>query len=267
MDNALESLSGYSPLLVNSVKALVFLVVGYMVAGLISRLISRRVTESETIDNTLGVFLASLVRYLILIFVLIAVLQLFGFQATSLIAVLGAASLAIGLALQGTLTDIASGFMLIIFRPYKLEQYVDIGGTSGTVKDINIFCTQLLTPNNIQIILPNSKAWGSIITNYSHNDTRRLDLSFGIDYANNADVAMEIIRKIADADSRVKKEPEAWVRLVNLGESSVDLGVRLWCDSSDFWELKWSMLKAVKEKFDENNISIPYPHSVVIKRD
>ena len=233
---------------------------------MVERFVRRRVNAHEEIDTTLGNFFASIAKWLILAVVVIAVLQLFGFQATSLVAVLGAATLAIGLALQGTLADVAAGVMLIIFRPYKVDQYVDIAGTSGTVKDLNLFMTELVTPDNVQIIVPNGKAWGAIITNYSAHEQRRLDLTFGIDYGDDAEEAMAIILKCAEADERVLKDPEPWVRVMQLGDSSVDLGVRLWCMGSDYWELKFSMTRAVKEAFDKGGISIPYPHTVEISK-
>lgn len=156
--------------------------------------------------------------------------------------------------------------MLILFRPYKLGQYVDIGGTSGTVVDLNLFFTELSTPDNVQIIVPNGQAWGSIIRNFSHHDTRRVDLVFGIDYGDDADKAMQIILDRAEADGRVLKDPEPWVRVTNLGDSSVDLTARLWCQAGDYWDLKFALTKAIKEAFDAADISIPYPHSVEIQR-
>ncbi len=266
MDELPAQLTAFGPLLISAGKALLFLVIGYLVAGIVQRTIRRRVLASEQLDDTLGTFFASIAKWLILAVVVIAVLQVFGFQATSLVAVLGAATLAIGLALQGTLADIAAGVMLIIFRPFKLGNYVDIAGTAGTVKELNLFVTELVTPDNVQIIVPNGKVWGSIITNYSAHDTRRLDLTFGIDYGDDAGKAIGIILDCAGKDDRVLKDPEPWVRVVNLGDSSVDLGVRLWCKASDYWELKFSMTKTVKETFDEKGISIPYPHQVEIHR-
>lgn len=266
MNGLSEQLGAFGPLIVNAIQALVFLIVGWIVAGALSGFVRRRVTRNPRIDDTLGGFFASLVKWLVLAAVVIAVLQLFGFEATSLIAVLGAATLAIGLALQGTLADLAAGVMLIAFRPYRLGQYVDIGGTAGTVKDLNLFVTELVTPDNVQIIMPNGKAWGSTITNYSAHPTRRVDFSFGIDYGDDADKAMSIINELAAADSRVHKDPEPWVRVVNLGDSSVDLGVRLWCDAGDYWDLKFDMTKRVKEAFDKNDVSIPYPHTVEIHK-
>ncbi|NKX37905.1 mechanosensitive ion channel, partial [Rhodobacteraceae bacterium R_SAG4] len=199
--------------------------------------------------------------------VLVAVLGVFGIEATSLVAMLGAATLAIGLALQGTLSDLAAGFMLILFRPYKLGQFVDIGGTAGTVKDLNLFVTELVTPDNVQIIVPNGQAWGSIITNYSAHDTRRLDITYGIDYGDDIEKAKAIILRLAEADGRVLSNPEPWVRVTNLGDSSVDISTRLWCKAADYWELKWAMIQGVKETFDAEGISIPYPHSVEIQKE
>lgn len=260
-------LGALGPVIVSIVQALIFLIVGWFVAGALAGFVRQTATRSPRIDDTLGSFFASVVKWLIVTVVVIAVLQLFGFEVTSLIAVLGAATLAIGLALQGTLADVAAGVMLIAFRPYKLGQYVDIGGTAGTVKDLNLFTTELATPDNVQIIMPNGKAWGSIITNYSAHPTRRLDLAFGIDYGDDADKAMALINEIATADSRVQDDPAPWVRVVNLGDSSVDLGVRLWCNAGDYWELKFDMTKRVKESFDKNGVSIPYPHRVEIRKD
>ncbi|MEP3048713.1 MAG: mechanosensitive ion channel domain-containing protein [Roseibium sp.] len=266
MESAVDQVSVYAPVLMNAIKALIVLVIGWFLAGFLSGLTKRRIVAHERIDDTIGGFAASLVRWLVLLITLIAVLQLFGIQATSLVAVLGAGTLAVGLALQGTLSDIAAGVMLVIFRPYKVGQFVSIGSTSGTVKDLNIFVTELVTPDNVQIIMPNGQAWGAVITNFSAHSTRRLDLTFGIDYGDDANKAIQIILDVSIADERVKRDPEPWVRVTNLGDSSVDLGVRLWCEAGDYWELKFHMLKAVKEAFDAGGISIPYPHQVEIQK-
>jgi small conductance mechanosensitive channel len=267
MEDMVEQLGAYTPLVINALKALVVIVVGWMAAGILSGFVRRRVNAHPKIDKTLGNFVASVVKWVILLIVLVAVLGLFGIQATSLVAMLGAATLAIGLALQGTLSDLAAGFMLILFRPYKIGQFVDIGGTSGTVVDLNLFVTELATPDNVQIIVPNGQAWGAIIQNYSHHETRRVDLTFGIDYGDDAGKAMQIILDQANTDNRVLKDPEPWVRVTNLGDSSVDLTARLWCNAADYWDLKFHMTRAVKEAFDAQGISIPYPHSVEIKKE
>ena len=147
-----------------------------------------------------------------------------------------------------------------------LGDYVDINGTTGTVKDLNLFVTELVTPDNVQIIVPNGQSWGSVITNFSAHDTRRVDLVFGIDYEDSADAAMNIIMDIAAAEPRILKDPAPWVRVTNLGESSVDLTARLWCQADDYWELKLALTKTVKEAFDDKGITIPYPHSVEIQK-
>jgi small conductance mechanosensitive channel len=262
----MEQLGVFGPFAANVIKAIVVLVVGWGAADVISGIVRRRINATPRIDKTLGFFVASVVKWAILLMVLIAVLGLFGIEATSLVAILGASALAIGLALQGTLSDLAAGVMLVVFRPYRLDQYVDIGGTAGTVVDLNLFFTELVTPDNVQIIVPNGQAWGSVIINYSAHDTRRCDLSFGIDYSDDADEAIRIIEALAADDPRVHDEPAPWVRVTSLGDSSVDLTARLWCDAADYWALKFDMTKAVKEAFDKGSITIPYPHSVEIQR-
>lgn len=267
MESIVEQAQGFGPLLITAVKALVVLIIGWMVAGAISRMVRNRVNKTPEIDATLGNFAASIVRWVILLMVLVAILGIFGIEATSLVAMMGAATLAIGLALQGTLADLAAGFMLILFRPYKIGQYVDVGGTAGTVVDLNLFVTELVTPDNVQIIIPNGQAWGSVITNFSAHETRRVDVVFGIDYGDDADKAKQIILDTANADERVLKDPEAWARVTNLGDSSVDITMRVWCDAADYWELKFGLTQAIKEAFDKDGISIPYPHTVEIKRE
>lgn len=267
MDTILQYIGDYTPLFISAIKAILFLLVGYIVAGTAKRIVKNQVAKHSNLDQTIGNFAASIVRWLILAIVGIAVLQLFGFQATSLVAILGASTLAIGLALQGTLSDVASGIMLIVFRPYKIGQYVDIGGNSGTVKEVSLFTTELVTPDNVQIIMPNSQAWGAVITNFSAHSTRRVDLVFGIDYGDNADDAMNVITDILNTDARVLKTPEIWIKVTNLGDSSVDITVRAWANASDYWDVKFDTLKAVKEAFDANNISIPYPHQVEIAKE
>jgi small conductance mechanosensitive channel len=252
---------------VNAFKALGVLILGWMFAASLARGVRRRIAARPEIDQTLGTFVASLVRWAILAMVLVAVLGIFGIQATSVVAVFGAASLAIGLALQGTLANLAAGVMLVLFRPYKIGDYVDIAGTSGTVRDLTLFTTELNTPDNVQIIVPNGQAWGAIITNFSAHDTRRCDLVFGIDYGDDADAAVAIILETLRADDRIFVDPEPWVKVTALGASSVDITARLWCASQDYWDLKFETLLTVKKAFDAGGISIPYPHVVEIRRD
>lgn len=266
MVGVIEQLGEFAPLVFSAIKALIVLVVGWAIAGSIGGVVRRRLNALPQMDATLANFLASMAKWAVLATVAIAVLGIFGVEATSLVAILGAGTLAIGLALQGTLSDLAAGFMLILFRPYKLGQYVEIAGSTGTVVDLNLFVTELSTVNNVQVIIPNGQAWGSIITNYSAHDTRRVDLTFGIDYGDSADEAMRIILDLAEAEQRVLADPEPWVRVTNLGDSSVDITARLWCSADDAWDLQFDMTKAVKEAFDAKGVSIPYPHSVEIRK-
>lgn len=250
-----------------AVGALVVLIIGLRVAGWLGRLVRSISMQQESIDDTLGNFFGSLVRWAVTAAVFIAVLQVFGVPATSFVAILGALTLAIGLSLQGALGNIASGVMIMIFRPYKLGDYVEAAGAAGTVKDINLFQTVLATPDNVQIMVPNSQAIDGVIKNYSGYATRRVDLTFGIDYGDDIDKALGIILRIANADKRILKDPEPFARVVNLGDSSVDIQTRNWVLADDYWNVRFDLIQSIKEAFDENNVSIPYPHQVEIKKE
>ncbi len=266
-----EMPAGLAPvvaLAINVAKALIFLVIGWIIAGWLSALVRRRAEASKRIDQTLGIFVASVVRYALLAAVVIAVLQTFGFQVTSLVAMLGAATLAIGLAMQGTLSHLAAGLMLVFFRPYKFGDFVEIASDAGTVTDLNLFLTELTTPDGVKVFVPNGEAWGKPITNYSANPKRRCDITFGIGYSDDIDKAIGVILDVVKADSRFLNDPaEPWVRVVNLGESSVDLQLRAWCRAADLWEAKFGTVKAVKEAFDASGITIPFPHRTVIRQE
>ncbi|MEO1564457.1 MAG: mechanosensitive ion channel domain-containing protein [Pseudomonadota bacterium] len=266
MDTVFDFAGQYTPLIISAAQALLVIIVGFYIASFVSDLVKKQVLLHERIDNTLGTFISSMVRWLILAIVLIAVLNLFGVEATSLVAMLGAATLAVGLALQGTLSNVAAGFMLILFRPYKLGDWVEVAGVSGTVTELSLFTTVLVKPDNVKIIIPNGTVWGDTITNYSSFDTRRVDLTFGIDYGDDINVAKQIILEVLAADERCFEEPEPWVRVTNLGDSSVDLSIRVWTKADDFWDLRFALLQAVKEAFDKGGISIPYPHQVEISK-
>lgn len=248
------------------VGALLVLIIGLRIAGWLSGLVRKRTLSRPGVDQTLAGFFASLVRWFITAAVIIATLQVFGVQATSFVAVLGALTLAIGLSLQGALGNIASGVMIMLFRPYKIGDFVEIDGESGTVKDINLFQTYLATIDNVKIIIPNTQAIDGAIKNYSGFATRRCDITFGIDYDDDMDKAIGIIQTLAGADSRVLKEPAPFVKVVNLGDSSVDIQARLWCNAADLWDLKFHMTKAVKEEFDKQGISIPFPHRTLVQK-
>jgi small conductance mechanosensitive channel len=244
------------------IGAIALLIVGRIVAAWGRGICRRALTKSE-VDPTLVAFFTKAVYYLILIIVVIAVLQLFGVQTTSMIAILGAAGLAVGLALQGTLSNFAAGVMLLIFRPFKLDDFVDIGGTMGSVVEIGLFSTTLKTPDNVKIVVPNSSVWGGTISNYSGFDTRRVDLVIGISYDDNIQTAMDTIRTIVTADERVLADPELQIAVSNLGDSSVDLVVRPWCQGADYWNLRFDLTRKLKEGLEAAGCSIPYPQQDV----
>ncbi len=246
-------------------SALIILVLGYFIARWVKNIV-RKLASKSRLDETLSLFLASIIEWAVLALVLIAVLQRFGIQTTSLAAVLGATVLAVGMALQGTLGNVAAGVMLIVFRPYKLGDVVEVAGRTGTVKDITIFTTELSTLDNVKVIIANGQAWGSTIANYSAYPTRRVDLVFGIDYGDDIEKAEAIILKAIENDKRILSQPEPWVRVTSLGESSVDLTLRVWAKSEDYWEVKFKAIKAIKEAFDREGITIPYPHQVEIQK-
>jgi len=246
--------------------AAIIFIIGMMVAGSVRGAIRKATKKSERIDNTLGSFFASMAYYGIMAIVLIAVLNRFGVETTSLVAALGAATLAIGLALQGTLSNLAAGVMIIFFRPYRLGDFVEVAGQAGTVKDISLFTTVLATGDNKKIIVPNGSAWGQVITNYSANETRRVDLTFSIDYGDDIDKAMAVIQDTLNADERVHKDPAVFTAVMAHGGSSIDIVTRAWCATGDYWGVRFDALKNVKEAFDKNDISIPYPHQVHISR-
>jgi small conductance mechanosensitive channel len=245
------------------VGAIVVLIVGLWASGWGRRMTVRALNKIKSVDATLTGFFSNLVKYAVLAFTVIMVLNQFGVQTASLIAVLGAAGLAIGLAMQGTLSNVAAGVMLLLFRPLSVGQFVMAGGISGTVKMINLFTTELATLDNVQVIVPNSQIWSSAITNYSVYDTRRIDIVMGIGYGDSIDEAMAAFREIYSADKRVHSDPAPAMYVTNLGASSVDITVRLWCGASDFWDLKTDLTKAFKEVLDAKGIEIPFPQSVV----
>ncbi len=213
----------------------------------------------EELDDTLFIFLASLARYAILAIALTFVLARFGIQTTSLIALLGAAGLAIGLALQGTLSNLAAGVMLLGFRPFKMGDYVDVGGHSGTVKSIGLFTTELATSDNVQITIPNGDIWASSIVNYSFYDKRRSDLTVGVSYDADLKKAEAVLLKIIAADERAMSDPEPFVKVVNLGDSSVDFSMKVWASKDDYWDMRYAMIREIKVQFDKAGIDIPYP--------
>jgi small conductance mechanosensitive channel len=240
------------------IGAIVLLIVGRWVAALLRRGVRRALTRT-TLEPSLIPFFASLVYYLALVVVLIAVLNLFGIQTTSLIAVLGAAGLAIGLAMQGTLSNIAAGVMLLIFRPFRVGDFVEVAGVAGSVTEIGLFSSLLNTPDNVRIIVPNSSIFGETMKNYSANDTRRNDLVIGIGYGDDISRAVEVIRNVLSGEPRVLGDPEPLIAVSELADSSVNLVVRPWCRKEDYWGLRFDLTRQIKEELEAAGCSIPFP--------
>ncbi len=243
--------------------AIAILVIGLFVAKWAHGATTRALGKVSRFDQTLRRFFASLVKYVVIIFTVLAVLNQFGVQTASLIALLGAAGLAIGLALQGTLSNVAAGVMLLIFRPYKVGDFVEVGGQSGTVHELSLFVTELNTGDNVRIIVPNSQIWGNAIRNVSFNATRRVDLLIGIAYEDDIGKAVSSIQALIDADARIRKDPASLIAVSELADSSVNLVVRAWCEAGDYWPIRFDLMRNIKERFDAENISIPYPQRQV----
>lgn len=245
--------------------AILLLFAAFVIGGWVRRKIVTIALAREELDDTLFTFLGNLARYAVLILVLVVVLNTFGVQTTSLVAAIGAAGLAIGLALQGTLSNVAAGVMIILFRPIKLGDFVSVAGVSGTVKDISLNTTELATLDNVQVIVPNAQVWGSVITNYSVYDTRRAEWTFGVSYGSNLAIAEKVIRDTILSDPRALKDPEPFCQVNNLGDSSVDFLVRVWCASSDKFSFEADMKRQVKEALDRAGIDIPFPTQTLIQ--
>jgi len=244
------------------VVALVILVVGRMVAGSLRNGL-KKVMLARGIDPSLSGFLGSLVYFAIMAFTIIAVIGRFGVQTASFVAILGAAGFAIGMALQGTLANFASGVMLLLFRPFTTGDFIDAGGIVGTVKDIQIFSTTIATGDNIRVTVPNGQLYGGVIKNYNGYDTRRVDMIMGIGYGSDINKAMDIIRELLTNDERVLKDPGISIAVGELADSSVNIKVRPWVNASDYWGVHGDFHKSCKEAFDAAGIDIPFPQTVV----
>lgn len=246
--------------IVGSVVAAVFiLIVGLIIGGWARRRIMRLGAKHAHLDDTLFNFLANIASYVIIGFSFLFVLNTFGVQTTSVVAVIGAAGLAIGLALQGTLSNVAAGVMIIFFRPFKLGDFVEVNGKSGTVKDITLNFTEMASIDNVQVIIPNAQVWGNTIVNYSVYTTRRAEWVFGVGYGANLAQAEQIIRDTILTDPRSHKEPEPFIQVNALNDSSVDFLVRVWCDRTEYFAYQADMKRKIKEAFDAGGIDIPFP--------
>lgn len=246
------------------VTALLLLIAGFIVAGWVSRIIRRHLSGIDKFDQTMTPVLAQIARYAVLVLTVVLVLAEFGVQTASIIAVLGAAGIAIGLALQGTLQNVAAGLMLLFIRPFKVGDFIEAGGKAGSVQEIGLFMTRLLTPHGIFLAMPNNQIWSGAIVNYTRMPSRRLDLEVGISYDDDIDKAKRILERLLKAEDRILDTPEPQVIVKALGESSVNLEIRAWANLDVFWPLTWDLTRGVKYALDKAGISIPYPHRQVI---
>ena len=244
------------------IGAIVLFLVGRIVAGWARGKLAKGLEKAGT-DSSLVPFFASMLYYVIMGVVLIAVLSLFGIETTSLIAVFASAGLAVGLAMQGTLSNFAAGVMLLIFRPIRVGDFVEVAGQAGSVKEISIFNTIMATGDNVRIIVPNGAIYGDIVKNYSYNDTRRIDLVMGIAYGDNIGTAIEIIERVIKGDERTLADPAPVIAVAELADSSVNLVVRPWCNASDYWGLRWDLTRKLKEELEAGGCNIPFPQTDV----
>jgi small conductance mechanosensitive channel len=238
--------------------AIVFLVVGLWLIRVLVRSVGKAM-QSRDMEPSLVPFVKSLLGALLKVLLVLSVIQMIGIQTTSFIAVLGAAGLAIGLALSGTLQNFAGGVMLLILKPFKVGDYIEAQGHSGTVRQIQIFHTILTTPDNKTIILPNAQVSTDAMVNYSTEAERRVDLVFGVGYGDDIDKARNTIQQVIDADERILKEKPIQIVVAELADSSVNFKVRVWVKSADYWGVFFDMQEGVKKAFDRNGVSIPFP--------
>jgi small conductance mechanosensitive channel len=259
VEKMIEALSLYG---MKIIAAVLIIVVGLWISKIIKSCFLKTL-QKKKVDPTLVGFFASMLHGGLVIFVFISAISKLGVQTASFVAVIGAAGLAVGLALQGSLSNFAAGILLIIFKPFKVGNFVKAGGEAGVIVEVGIFTTELKTPDNVQIIIPNSTIMGSAITNVSAHPTRRIDMTLGVGYDDDLNKAKQIIEDLLAADERVLKDPVATIAVAKLGDSSVEFVIRPWVNSADYWAVKFDFTKAVKEKFDSMGISIPYPQSDV----
>lgn len=242
--------------------ALVILIVGWIAIGWMQRII-KRMLSMRAVDSTIGRFLSSVAGITLKVMLLLSVAGLAGIPVTSFIAIISAATLAIGMSLKGTLSNFAGGVSVMLFRPYKVGDFVEGAGHSGTVKEIQIFNTILTTGDNRTIVVPNNSIATGVLVNYSTQSTRRVEIVVGIGYDDDIDAARSTLQKLIDADNRIMKDPAPAIVVAALGASSVDMKVRVWVQSGDFWPVTFDLNESIKKTFDADGINIPYPQQVV----
>ncbi len=242
--------------------ALVIFYVGKLAIALVVRAL-RRVMRKQEVDKTLETFICNLVRMALLVVVIIAAIGALGIQTTSFIAIFGAAGLAVGLALQGSLSNFAAGVLIVLFRPYRVGDFVEAAGISGVVEQVQILTTVLRTGDNKQIIVPNSQIMDSIITNYSANDTRRVDMVVGVSYDDDLDKVRATLEELIAAEERILNDPAPTIAVSELADSSVNFVVRPWVKTPDYWAVMFDLTEAIKKRFDQEGISFPFPQQDV----
>jgi small conductance mechanosensitive channel len=242
--------------------AIIILIVGRIAAGFAKKVIRRLLVKTKTDEAAIS-FLGNIAYFLILTFAILAALAKFGVQTASFVAVLGAAGLAVGLALQGTLANFAAGVLILILRPFRIGDVIEGAGVSGTVKEIELFTTVIATVDNIKILVPNGKLFGDVIKNISGYDLRRIDLAVGIGYSSPIGEAMEILARLIKTDARILPDPPPQIAVSELGDSSVSLVFRPWVKKEDYWDVRFDLIHKVKDAFDSRGIEIPFPQCVV----
>lgn len=238
--------------------ALITLIIGLWVVGMFTRSV-RNVMNKRNVDPSLTPFITSLLSNILKVLLVLSILSMVGVQVTSFIAILGAAGLAVGLALQGTLQNFAGGVMILIFKPFKVGDYVEAAGYAGVIKEIQIFVTIMTTPDNKTIIIPNGTMSSSSMINYSKEPNRRVDFTVGVGYGDSIDATREVLLKIASADDRIMKDPEPFVGLSELADSSVNFTFRVWVKGEDYWPVFFETNERIKKELDAAGISIPFP--------
>ncbi len=244
------------------IGAIIILIVGWIGAGLAKKFVKRLLVKART-DEAVISFVGNITYFLILTFTVLAALAKFGVQTASFVAVLGAAGLAIGLALQSTLANFAAGVLILILRPFRVGDYIEGAGVTGTVKEIELFTTVLATVDNIKIMVPNGKLFGDVIKNISGYDLRRIDLVVGIGYGSPIGKAVETLQSLIREDARILSDPQPHIAVSELAGYSVNLVFRPWVKKEDYWEVRFDLIRKIKESFDRNGIEIPFPQQVV----
>lgn len=247
---------------INLITAIVIFFIGKWVVALVIKGLMKAMQKGD-VDTTLRRFIANLARMLLMLFVIIAAINALGVQTASLIALIGAAGLAVGLALQGSLSNFAAGVLIVLFRPYKVGDWIEGGGVSGAVEEVQILTTVLKTGDNKRVIIPNSQIMGTTITNYSANDTRRVDLVVGVSYSDNLDKVRKELQDLVAADDRILDDPAVTIAVSELADSSVNFVLRPWVKTTDYWGVHFDLTEAIKKRFDEVGISIPFPQQDV----